>query len=613
MGFKSYSGYLFLLTTLLIAGLVVFPGEVNAVTDMGNATPRMVSALLAGPETGHIPDSQDKEKKKHKKDSETAPEIIPGNMGQLIDAKKEMITGNITGARELFRKYVNHYPNDPVGYYELARIEAAMKNADEATRLAQEAVRLNPGNLWYSLFLAELYQLTGKTPAAVTIYEKIVQQYPENPDYRYQLAALYLDAGKFREAIAIYDQIEAKAGVSEDISIQKQKIYLHMNDLSSAEKEIRNLIAAFPGESRYYGILAEFYLANNMPEKALETYKKIKETDPDNAYIHMSMADYYRKTGDKDKAYEELKLGFSNPNLDVDTKVTILLSFYSVNQLYNDLKDQAFALATILVNTHPKDPKAWSIYGDLLTQDKKYTEARDAFIKVLTFDSTRYAIWEQVLRLDLQESQYAHLQSYGKRAIQLFPEQSLLYLFTGLASLQLKDNQDALNQFRTGSKLVADDEELLAQFYMYEGDALHALKDEEGAFRAYEKSLKLKGDNAYVLNNYAYYLSLRNEQLDKAETMAKKAVSLDPANASFLDTYGWVLFMKGKYSEAQEWIRKALDNEEEPSAEVLEHYGDVMYKLGKTEKANEYWQKAKAKGKGSDLLEKKVAERRYFP
>ena len=71
--------------------------------------------------------------------------------------------------------------------------------------------------------------------------------------------------------------------------------------------------------------------------------------------------------------------------------------------------------------------------------------------------------------------------------------------------------------------------------------------------------------------------------------------------------------MQGKYAEAEEWIRKALDNEEEPSAEVLEHYGDVLYKLGKTEKANEYWQKAKAKGKGSDLLEKKVAERRYFP
>ena len=75
----------------------------------------------------------------------------------------------------------------------------------------------------------------------------------------------------------------------------------------------------------------------------------------------MSMADYYRKTGNKEKAFEELKLGFANPNLDVDTKVNILLSFYTVNQIYNDLKDQAFTLTKILIETHPKDPKVFSI------------------------------------------------------------------------------------------------------------------------------------------------------------------------------------------------------------------------------------------------------------
>lgn len=533
--------------------------------------------------------------------------------GMLIEAKKEAIIGNTKGALEMFRRYVHRYPGDPVGYFELARLEAAQKNLDDAIKLTREATRLDPENVWYSLFLAELYQGTTHPGDAIAIYEKVIEKNPDNLDYLYQLAALYLQTGKYGEAISVYDRIESKAGVSEDITIQKQKIYLHLNNLSGAENELQKLITAFPGESRYYSILAEFYISNNMPEKALEIYQKITAIDPENAYIHMSMADYYRKTGNKEKAYEELKLGFANPNLDVDTKVSILLSFYTVNQIYNDLKDQAFTLSKILMETHPRDPKVFSIYGDLLTQDKKYGEARDTFVKAISLDSSRYAIWEQVLRLDLQQSEYDHLLTYSDRAIELFPEQPIPFLFSGLANLQLKKNEDALKSFNSGLKLVVDNDELQAQFYMYQGDAFHAIKNEEEAFAAYEKSLKLKDDNAYVLNNYAYYLSLKGIELDKAERMAKKAVTLDPENASFQDTYGWVLFMLGKYPEAAEWILKAVNNPEEASAEVLEHYGDVQYKLGNESQAFEYWLKAKQKGPGSPQLEKKIDDKKYHP
>ena len=556
---------------------------------------------------------QKQDKKKHKKEQDQQTAAVAWNNGQLIDAKKEAIIGNVKGALEMLRRYVYRYPADPVGYFELARLEVAEKNPDEGLRLAREATRLDPENIWYSLFLAELYQATNHLQDAIAIYEQVSIKYPENLDYFYQLAALYLQIEKYTEAIGIYSQIEEKAGVSEEITIQKEKIYLHLNDLDGAENELHKLIAAFPGESRYYSILAEFYIANGKPDKALVIYKKIAEMDPENAYIHMSMADYYRKTGNKDKAYDELRLGFANPNLDVDTKVSILLSFYTVNQIYNDLKDQAFTLSKILMDTHPKDPKVYSIYGDLLTQDKKYAEARETFLKALTLDSSRYAIWEQVLRLDLQQSEYEHLLTYSNRAMELFPDQPIPFLFSGLASLQLKQNEQALRSFNMGLKLVVDNDELLSQFYMYQGDALHALKNEPEAFKSYEKSLRLKDDNAYVLNNYAYYLSLIGSDLDKAETMSKKAVELDPENASFQDTYGWVLFMQGKYSEAEEWILKALNNKEEASAEVMEHYGDVQYKLGDATKALEYWIKAKQKGPGSALLEKKITDKKYYP
>jgi hypothetical protein len=38
----------------------------------------------------------------------------------------------------------------------------------------------------------------------------------------------------------------------------------------------------------------------------------------------------------------------------------------------------------------------------------------------------------------------------------------------------------------------------------------------------------------------------------------------------------------------------------------------VLYRLGEPEKALEYWNKAKAKGEGSELLNKKISEKKLI-
>jgi tetratricopeptide (TPR) repeat protein len=534
------------------------------------------------------------------------------NVQALIDAKKCQITGNVDKAESLYRDYIEKYPQDPVAYYELAGILGSKNNLGESANLASKAVELDPDNVWYKLFLAEVYQIKGDYKEAISLYKLLIDGNPDNLDYLYQLAALNIASERFRDAVEIYDRIEKKTGVSEEISLQKEKLYLLLKDIPRALQELEQLVNAFPEEPKYLSILAEFYLANGQSAEALKTYLKILELDPDDPYIHMSLADYYRKQGDKEQAFEELKEGFANPNLDIDTKVTVLLSFYTLNELYTELKDKAFILANILLDVHPGNPKSHSIYGDLLIQDKKTGEAREEFLKAVTLDSSNYVIWEEVMRLDLQLEMYDHLASFSERAIELFPEQPIPFLFSGMAAFQQKRFEDALTAFDRGSKMVVSNDELLATFYMYMGDTYHSLNRIDESDKAYEKSLAIKYDNPYVLNNYAYYLSLRGKDLDKAEKMAKRAITLEPDNSSFQDTYGWVLYKQGRYEDAEPWIDRALDDKEGISAEVLEHYGDVMFKLGNVGKALEYWIKARDKGPGSALLEKKITDKMLY-
>ena len=353
-------------------------------------------------------------------------------------------------------------------------------------------------------------------------------------------------------------------------------------------------------------------MSKKMYDKALVNNNKILTKNPDEPFIHISLASYYRETGDKAKSYEELKLGFANPALDIDTKVQILLSYYSVTEIYSSLKDQAFELSEILIKTHKNEAKAFSIYGDFLYRDKKYKEAREAFKKVIEIDSSKYPVWETLLIIESELTNTQDLADESARAIELFPEQPLIYLFSGISNFQLNKLDIALKSLTKGVQFVVDNDKLLIQFNTYLGDIYYKNKEYSKSFGAFKKVLELDPDNVYVMNNYSYYLSLQNQDLDEAERMAKKMNILSPDNSSYQDTYGWVLYKLGRFDDAKIWIGKALDSGGKTNDVINEHYGDVLFKLGDKVNAYQYWTKAKEAGKGSEFLEKKITDKKLY-
>ncbi len=526
----------------------------------------------------------------------------------FIDAKKEALLGNHIKAGAMFLSVIDKDPRRDAAYHELAQLYVLQNNLTDAQKMAEKAVALDPSNYWYKITLAEICQRNQDYTGAIRIYEELVRLFPGNMEYHFQLAACYVYIGKINDALGELDRIEEKLGVSEELIRQKEKLYLYLNRVDEAAAGIRKLISAYPEESRYYGWLAELYMSNNMPEKAIEVYQIIADRFPDDPYIHISLSDYYRKQGDDQKALEELRLGFANPRLDIDTKIQVMLTYYSVDELFDKIRPQAMELAQILIQTHPDNPKAYSMYADLLVRDSRFSEARDLFHKVISLDSSKFLVWESLLRVEAELEDYQAMKHDSRRMIDLFPLQPIGYLFSGVAQMQLREYEGAIEAFKAGSGLVVANNLLLSQFTAYLGDAFHQLGDVPSSFEYYDKTLLLDPTNSYVLNNYAYYLALRKEKPEKAESMAQKAVQLDPGNSSNLDTYGWVLYILNRFEEAESWIRKALDHGGTDNPVILEHYGDVLYRLGRTEEALKYWKNAVGQGKGSDKLEQKVKD-----
>ncbi len=559
--------------------------------------------------------SQKREKKKKNKAEIAAQSTVDNSevTNLFIDATKAKLSGDNAKAKSLFESCLQKNPAHSASMYELAQMYFDSGDYTSAARFAQQASEIEPGNKWYKLLLVEIYGKAGMKKELLETCENLVKQDPGNIDYLYELANAYLMNDDGNAAIKTYNKIEEIIGVTEEISVQKQQIYLIQKKPDLAATEIEKLIKEFPEEETHYlSVLAEMYMQAGKPDKAAEYYQEVLAKDPQNPYIHVTLSDYYRQKGDKKQSFDELKLGFANPALDIDTKIRILLTYFSADDVYTQNKADIFELAQILVKTHPDQPKAHSMYGDFLMDDKKYSEARDEYRKVLVTDSSRYAVWESLLNAEIQLADYNALGEESSRATELFPLLPVPYLFKGVSSLENKKYEDAVNSLNTGVKLVSGNNVLLGQFYTYLGDTYYRMKNYRLSDDNYENALKLDSENSNVLNNYAYYLSLRNEKLDKAETMSAKSIKLDPNNPANMDTYGWILYKLGRYDEAAEWVKKAVDATPSADADLLEHLGDIYFKKGDIDNALIQWQNAKKAGTGSEFLEKKINEKKLY-
>jgi tetratricopeptide (TPR) repeat protein len=232
------------------------------------------------------------------------------------------------------------------------------------------------------------------------------------------------------------------------------------------------------------------------------------------------------------------------------------------------------------------------------------------FLTSLRLDNSVFETWHQLISLDYELNQTDSVIKHSEGALELFPNQGIFWFFNGYGFLMKKDYEKAVFALEESRKLSGENKQLLNDINMMLGDAYNGLGDYIKSDAAYETVLSNDPENANVLNNYSYFLSLRKEKLDKAKQMAGKLIEKNPDNPTYLDTYAWILYMMEDYQQARKYLEKAAVNA--TNGTILEHYGDVLYKLGETEQALQQWMKAKKLGESSDLIDKKIAQKKLY-
>lgn len=516
---------------------------------------------------------------------------------------------DVQGAIRNFEIALRYMPDDHASMYELSEQYIHTGELEEAFAMIQQAASLDPENKWYQIRLGQFYRNFGQYDDFIDLYENLTKKIPDDPELLSDLIDAYLIIEEYDKALEKLGLLETMVGQNEVLIDQQLNILKTQGNNKKLVTKLQELIQANPENPRYYAMLAQVYSEMGKNKDALKMYEKVEELNPNDPYINISLLEFYENNGNEDKAFEELVSAIRNMNLDLSTKMNVYDYWMNKHQNSANINEQARRCGEAFIEMYPDNRIGYLVLGSYYIVIEDAVRSKELYQKSLSLDSTDFLSWQNLIISESRLSENQAVRDHAVAAMQYYPMQPVFYWYAGVASAVLGINDDAVTYLEKGRRYTSDKLQM-ANFDAFLGDLYHQMGDEDKAFAAYERTLRNDPDNALVLNNYAYYLSLRNERLEEALEMAVHAVELEPNNTYYLDTYAWVLYQLGRYKEAEKQMKKCLSLDDHPSGSNLEHYGDILMKLGKRAEAIEYWNRAKQTGEYSEELEQKLRENR---
>lgn len=541
----------------------------------------------------------------------------------FLEAMIQRQKGQNDASFDLLNHCLEINPHAAEAYFFMAQYYSALKQAEKSLDYFQTAARLNPQNETYMETLAQVYIRQQNYQDAIAVIEKLYERHKDRENLLEMLFQLYQEVDDFQNAIAVLERIEMIDGKSERLSMAKSEVYTRMGNEEAAVEEMAALAKQYPNDLNYLAMYGESLMMNGETKQALEIYNRILKEEPNNNRVLMSLRTYYQSLEDYEMADSLTRRVLLGRSTSLEEKTYLIRQIIGTNEQAGGDSTEVLRMFHQMMSVDTTDvdiPMLCATYMDL----KKMPSDS---IKPVLNHILRLAPDNSVARLHLVG--YAWAEDDKDRVIELCqtareynPDDMAFYYYQGIAYYQRDSLDQALSTFQNGVSVINEksNADIVSDFYEVMGEILHKKGRVEEAFAAYDSCLQWKPDNIPCLNNYAYYLSLRNENLSKAETMSMKTLKAEPKNATYLDTFAWILFMQQRYAEAKIYIDQALQNVDTvalngdtiSNAAIYEHAGDIYWYCKDPDKALVFWQDALKGDSENKVLIRKVKLKKYF-
>lgn len=500
------------------------------------------------------------------------------------------------------------------GYLMVLKDNSTDLEKNRGLKLMKRHVDAHPEDYYETSYFSDACMSLRHNDMGLQAIERLAEINPTKTEVQMRLAAAYVRNEKFAEALKVYEKIEDFEGKSVEITAYKAALCSQLGDTIGAITEMRNLYNTAPANVNFNLIMSELFKQYNMQDSAIYYLDQAQRLDPENGNVYFAKAQYYDEIGDSINYDKQIYNALVSNDLPVETKLDVLTQYTQTQLIRNDSTDRVNNLFKVLVEQHPHEPKVHELYSMYYSTIKDYKHAIEEIGYEVDLDPTNAEAWQRLMVVNIMDDNYAGAIKAAEKALEYNPENLDLYRYIAPSYYQMKEYDKAIVTYDKALTLVDSTKnvELYSDLLCGKGDVYVELGDSARGFEYYERSLSIAPGNTGTMNNYAYFLSLCGKNLDKAESMAAKAVYSNPNNSTFIDTYAWVFFKKKNYDMALLYIKSAIDNADSPSADILEHYGDILYMTGDKENAVNQWEKALELNPTKEVLQRKVLDKTYY-
>lgn len=534
----------------------------------------------------------------------------------FVQAQSEKLKGNYDSFYELLsHAHAIDSTNTAISFYlgmsKLRMNNATKESCEQGLALMKKHFDAQPDDLYETTFYSDANMQLGHPEEALRALKVLNEYNPNRLELQVRLAEAYSESGDFAKSNETYDSIAAIFGNAIQITSSKIENYMAMNDSTGALREMRGLLATAPQNDSYNIAMSSLFQHYGMSDSALYYLDRAQEYAPDNGYIYLARAEYYSQIGDSVGYEQQIYNALTAEQLDVDSKLGVLLGHIRQQLAHEDTTQRINDLFTVLIEQHPHESKIHQLYSEYLYAKKDVKGAIEQLGYSLDMNPTDADSWRNMVILNMMDDNYAAAVKASEKALEYNPDNIDLRRYVAGCYYQMEEYDKAIESYEETLAMVdSTDLETRAEIITGMGDIYSQIKDTVRAIECYEQALELDPINSGALNNYAYFLAQRSEDLDHAEQMAALAVKDDPENANFIDTYAWVFFAKKDYAKALQYIKQAVERDEDNH--LLEHYGDILWFNDEKEQAVEQWTKALESEPDNELLQRKVKDKTYY-
>ncbi len=510
-------------------------------------------------------------------------------------------------ARDLLLEAYNQLDAPASVSYALADVYGIMGDIPNAALYGKQAVAFEPQNKWYRFKLAEIYKSAGQNQATLDELNTLLEYHPTDYDALFMLAETYRSYGEYLKSNEILNRAQKLTGPNRGIVFMKFRNFEALQVMDSMRVQLETLRDLNPDDLTTLNLLSKYYYFTGDKEEAKSVLADALERNSRDPESLINMAEIYISAQKWDSAGTLMGNFISDKLIDADDKLEVAKYMYTRhnNEPGNiQLKIETSRLIDLFAEEEPDYGHIFVLAGQFYAQNNQVEEALEKLKRGNELLPNDEIAWRQRLQLLHSQSRFDETVETGKEANSHVPEDAYIQFFIGTAHYLQEQHEDAVEWLQSAAMAPAR-RPTKSMIYSSLGDALNSVNKFEESVEAYEMALRYDPENHLAMNNYAYHLSVRGVELEKAKEMALKAIDTEPKNAAYLDTVGWIYFKLGDYERARRYVRASIETGES-SAEVAEHLGDIYEKLDNINEARKWWQKALETDEKRSYLKDKI-------